>query len=43
MNQGIGSLNKRIGYDKDGRYVGALSSEAVMHPDFINTSKDNDE
>tara|TARA_R110000796_G_scaffold120248_3_gene234388 strand:+ start:1182 stop:2234 length:1053 start_codon:yes stop_codon:yes gene_type:complete len=43
MNQGIGSLNRRIGYDKDGRYVGALSSEAVMHPDFINTSKDNDE
>jgi hypothetical protein len=23
---------KGIGYDKDGRYVGALSSAAVMHP-----------
>ena len=43
IKQGIGSLNRRIGYDKDGRYVGALSSEAVMHPDFINTSKDNDD
>ena len=32
MKQGIGSLNKGIGYDKDGRYVGALSSAAVMHP-----------
>jgi len=25
-------LDKGIGYDKDGRYVGKLSSAAVMHP-----------